>query len=168
MAFLRRMPEVVRTSLWRFARKRLHVHLEHPLADGLRAHARGEQAWRATHTAAVLAVELPEVPAVEGRLGQQVARLEARDLVLRLADLLLEAIRLGAQSLLLGLELGVDLQPQVRDLLADGCLLGSLALLDLGVDAFDLVLGSLAQRGDGLLVGRFALGDDDLIAEQDG
>ena len=83
-------------------RERLHVHLEHPLADRLGAHARGEQAGCAAHAAAVLAVELPEVPAVERRLGQQVARLELADLVLGLADLLLEALRFGLEAILLG------------------------------------------------------------------
>ena len=76
--------------------ERLEVHARDALTDRLGAHARAEQPGRATHAAAVLAVELAEVPAVERGLGQQLARLEPRDLVLGLADLLLEAFGLAA------------------------------------------------------------------------
>ena len=149
-------------------RERLHVHLEHALPDRLGAHAGGEQAGCTTHAAAVLAIEFPEVPAVEGRLRQQVTGLELADLVLGLADLLLEAFRLRLEALLLGLELGVQLELQVGDPLLDGCLLGSLPLLDLRVDPFDLLLGGLAQGSHGLLVSRLSLGHDDLVTEQHG
>ena len=44
IAFLRRWPELVRTSTWSDARQRLEVHPADDVPDRLGAHAGGEQA----------------------------------------------------------------------------------------------------------------------------
>ena len=68
MAFLRRMPLVVRTSECSAAAERLEVEAGDALTHGLGAHARGEEPLAATDAAAVLAIEVAEVPAVDGDL----------------------------------------------------------------------------------------------------
>ena len=145
-------------------RERLEVHAQDPLADGLGAHAGAEQAGRATHAAAVLAVELAEVPAVERRL--RAAASPAWSLLISSLALRISSLRPSASALRRSFSVsscGVELQPQVLDLLLDAGLLGRLALLDLGVDALDLVAGRpCAGAASGLLVGLVALGHDDL------
>ena len=94
----------------------VELHALDQLADGLGAHAGAEQARATAHAGAVLAVQVAEVEAVERRLGQHHARLEAVDLVARLADVVLGALGLALEALALGLERGVELQAQVLDL----------------------------------------------------
>ena len=74
----------------------LEVEAHDALAHGLRAHAGPEEPLAALDAAAVLAVEVAEVPAVQRGLRQEVTGLQAGDLVLGAADLLLEALGVHA------------------------------------------------------------------------
>ena len=78
IAFLRRWPEVVRTSACSFCPSSSRSIREIQLAYRLGAHSGAEQARAATYTAAVLAVQVAIVPAVERRLGQQDPLLQPR------------------------------------------------------------------------------------------
>ena len=144
------------------------VHAHDQLTDGLGAHARAEETRRATHAAAVLAVELAEVHAVERDLGQEHAGLKASDLILRLADLLAEALGLALEAIALRLERGVHLEAEVVDLALDAGLFLRLLALDVGVELLDRLGSRLAQPAERVLVGLVALGDDDLVGEPDG
>ena len=148
----------------------LEVEAGDALAHGLGAHAGPEEPLAAADAAAVLAVEVAEVPAVQRRLGQEVAGLDAADLVLGPADLLLEALGLDLEALLLGLEGGAHLELGVLDALPDGGLLLALAGLDVVVDALHELRGQLAQLGRGGLAGLLAGGHEDLagLLEDDG
>ena len=148
----------------------LEVEADDALADGLGAHARSEEALAAADAAAVLAVEVAVVPAVQRGLRQEVAGLQAGDLVLGAADLLLEALGIHLEALLLGLQGGAHLQPGIVDALPDGRLLLRLAGLDVVVDALHELGGQLAQLGRGGLAGLLAGGHEDLagLLEDDG
>ena len=150
--------------------KALEIEAGDALADGLGAHAGAEEPLTAADAAAVLLVEVTEVPAVEGRLRQEIARLEAADLVLGPADLLLEALGVDLEALLLGLEGGAHLEPGVLDALPDGGLLLALAGLDVVVDALHELGRQLAQLCRGGLAGLLAGGHEDLtgLLEDDG
>ena len=126
------------------------------LAHRLGAHAGGEEPLATTDAAAVLAVEIAEVPAVHGDLRQQVAGLQLGDLVPGLADLLLEALGLHLEALLLGLDGRAHLQLGVLDALRDGGLFLGLLLLDVVVDLLDQLGGQLAQLRRGGLGGLLA------------
>ena len=132
IAFLRRWPDVVRTSLCRLLGELVQLHALDQLADGLGAHAGGEEPRAATDARAVLAVQLAEVEAVERGLGQHHARLDALDLVARLADVVLGALGLALEALALGLERRRRAAAErPRAAARTDCLLGRLALLDL-------------------------------------
>ena len=148
----------------------LQVEAHDALAHGLGAHARPEEPLAAADAAAVLAIEVAEVPAVQGGLGQEVAGLQAADLVLGPADLLLEALGLHLEVLLLGLERGAHLQLGILDALADGLLFLRLASLDVVVDALHELGGQLAQLRQRRLAGLLAGGHEDLagLLEDDG
>ena len=95
IAFLRRWPELVRTSTWSARAERLEVHPADDVAHGLGAHAGGEQA--ALAGLVELLVERPELGLADGQ-----HRLDRLELVAQLAQLVLEALGLLLELALLG------------------------------------------------------------------
>ena len=124
--------------------ERLEVHPADDLADGLGAHARGEQA--ALAGLVELLVQRPQLG-----LADRQHRLDRLELVAQLAQLVLEALRLLLELALLRGEGLVHGGPKVGDLLVDGDRLVALASLDLLGDALGLGADDGAQpRGGGL------------------
>ena len=129
----------------------VELHPADQLAYRFGAHAGTEQARTTAHTRTVFAVKFAIAEAIERRLGQQHARLESLDLVARAADLFLRPLGLALEAFLLSLDGGVVLKPLILDLAAHAVFLEGLALLDLGIDPFDLGGGGLVETRHGAL-----------------